>query len=160
VSRETGGPGKAPGRLDCDIVDRFLLSRHNKGPKILPAADHYARTLETLYRRIIVIGLNTTCAIRCIVPVITGFVLASCATVVLAPGADQIKVTKLSTDVASCVVVGNVDGATGSGLAIDSVRQMQNQTVGVGGNTVLVTSALPPEKGVAYRCGVAEGQSH
>lgn len=39
--------------------------------------------------------------------------------------------------------------------AIDGIRQMQNQTVGVGGNMVLVTSDLYPQKGIAYRCGPA-----
>jgi hypothetical protein len=81
---------------------------------------------------------------------------SGCATnVTLAPGADQIKVSKVPTDVASCVVVGNVDGENGSGLTIDGIRQMQNQTVGVGGNTVLVTSSIPPQKGIAYRRGPA-----
>jgi hypothetical protein len=83
---------------------------------------------------------------------------SGCVTVTLAPGADQIKVTRVPTDVASCVVVGNVDGEVGSGLAIDGIRQLQNQTVGVGGNTVLVTSDLPPQKGIAYRCGTVGNQ--
>ena len=45
------------------------------------------------------------------------------------------------------------------GLTSDGIRQLQNQTVGDGGNTVLVTSDLPPQKGIAYRCGAAGGQA-
>jgi hypothetical protein len=95
--------------------------------------------------------------VQSIVSMTLAFMSSGCATVTLAPGADQVKVTRVPTDVASCVVVGNVDGEVGSGLAIDGIRQLQNQTVGVGGNTVLVTSDLPPQKGVAYRCGLAGG---
>jgi hypothetical protein len=61
--------------------------------------------------------------------------------------------------VASCVVVGNVDGESGSGVASDGIRQVQNQTVGVGGNTLLITTDTPPQKGIAYRCGPASGQA-
>lgn len=81
--------------------------------------------------------------------------LSGCATVTLAPGADQIKITRVPTDVASCVAVGNVEGNNSSGLTSDGIRQMQNQTIGVGGNTVLITSDIPPQKGNAYRCGSA-----
>jgi hypothetical protein len=86
------------------------------------------------------------------------FMSAGCAQITLAPGADQIRVTRVPTDVAACAAVGNVDGENGSGLTSDGIRQLQNQTVGVGGNTVLVTSDLPPQKGIAYRCGAAGKQ--
>jgi len=105
-------------------------------------------------------ALNTQRAIQGFVFMTFALMSSGCATgVTLAPGADQIKVTKVPTDVASCVVVGNVDGKNGSGLTIDGIRQMQNQTVGVGGNTVLVTSDIPPQKGIAYRCRSEGGQS-
>jgi hypothetical protein len=86
-------------------------------------------------------------------------VLSGClsANVTLAPGADKIKVTKSPTDVASCVAVGNVDGRNASGLTSDGVRQMQNQTLGVGGNVLLVTSELS-QKGIAYRCDAGSGK--
>jgi len=100
-------------------------------------------------------ALDTQRVIQCFVSMTLAFMSSGCATdnVTLAPGADQIKVTKVPTDVASCVAVGNVDGKNGSGLASDGIRQMQNQTVGVGGNVVLVTSDIGPQKGIAYRCG-------
>jgi len=100
-----------------------------------------------------VTALSTQRVIRCFVSMTLTFMSLGCATnVTLAPGADQIKVTKVPTDVASCVVVGNVDGNNSSGLTSDGMRQLQNQTVGVGGNTVFVTSDIPPLKGIAYRC--------
>jgi hypothetical protein len=108
----------------------------------------------------IVTALSSHRVIQCLVSTTLAFIASGCATgVALAPGANQIKVTRVPTDVASCIVVGNVDGENGSGLTIDGIRQMQNQTVGVGGNTVLVTSNVPPQKGIAYRCGAAESKA-
>jgi hypothetical protein len=104
-------------------------------------------------------ALETPRVIGCLVSMTLTFMLSGCATVTLAPGAVQIKVTGVPTGVASCVVVGNVDGENGSSLTSDGMRQLQNQTVGVGGNTVLVTSDLPPQKGIAYRCGSVGGQA-
>jgi len=104
-------------------------------------------------------GLNTQHVIQCFVSVTLALMSSGCAQVALAPGADQIKVTRMPSDVASCAAVGNVDGQNGSGLTSDGIRQLQNQTVGVGGNTVFVTSDLPPQKGIAYRCGAASGQA-
>ena len=105
-------------------------------------------------------ALDTQRVIQCFVSMTLAFMSSGCATdnVTLAPGADQIKVTKVPTDVASCVAVGNVDGGNSSGLTSDGIRQLQNQTVGVGGNTVLVTSDIPPQKGIAYHCGPASNQ--
>ena len=104
-------------------------------------------------------ALNTQRVFKCLVSMTLAFLSAGCAGVTLAPGADQIKVTRVPVDVAACVVVGNVDGDNGSGLTSDGIRQLQNQTVGVGGNTVLVTSDTPPQKGIAYRCGATSGQA-
>jgi hypothetical protein len=116
--------------------------------------------LEIQHRRLVVRALNTQSLIQCFVSITLAFISSGCVTgnVTLAPGADQIKVTKVPTDVASCVAVGNVDGQNGSGLTSDGIRQMQNQTVGVGGNAVLVTSDISPQKGIAYRCGPASNQ--
>jgi hypothetical protein len=114
--------------------------------------------LEIQQRRLVVRALNTQGVVQWFVWMSLAFISSGCAQVALAPGADQIKVTKVPADVASCVVVGNVDGENGSGLTSDGIRQLQNQTVGVGGNTVLVTSELPPQKGIAYRCATASNQ--
>jgi hypothetical protein len=103
-------------------------------------------------------ALNTQRVIRYFVSLAFACISAGCANVTLAPGADQIKVTRVPTDVASCVAVGNVDGENGSVLTSDGIRQLQNQTVGVGGNTVLVTSDTPLQKGIAYRGGPAGNQ--
>jgi len=106
-----------------------------------------------------VTALNTQRVIQCFVSITLAFVSAGCAQITLVPGADQINVTRVPTDVASCVAVGNVDGENGSSLTSDGIRQLRNQTVGVGGNTVLVTGDLPPQKGIAYRCGPASNQA-
>jgi hypothetical protein len=117
--------------------------------------------LEIQHGRLIVKALNTQRVIQCFVSMALAFMSSGCATgnVTLAPGADQVKMTKVPTDVASCVAVGNVDGKNSSGLTSDGIRQMQNQTVGLGGNTVFVTSDIPPQKGIAYRCGPAGNKS-
>jgi hypothetical protein len=108
---------------------------------------------------LVVSVLNTQRIVQCFVSMVLASMASGCATVTLAPGADQVKVTRVPAEVAACAVVGNVDGENGSGLTSDGIRQLQNQTVGVGGNTVLVTSDLPPQKGIAYRCGPAGGQA-
>lgn len=83
-----------------------------------------------------------------------GVVLFGCATAVpLAPGADQVRITKNPADVASCAPVGNIDSRI-EGLPSQIQAQMQNQAVGLGGNVVLQTSAQGTGlSGVIYRCG-------
>ncbi len=85
---------------------------------------------------------------------IAGFALASfgCVTVALAPGADQVHLTKNAADVASCKAVGNVKSPQ-SDNAFDAEPSIRNQAVGLGGNAIFVTrdfnSAL---EGIAYHC--------
>lgn len=80
-----------------------------------------------------------------------GLVTAGCVTVALAPGAEKVKITKVTGDVASCKAVGNVTAPMQGTEAINAT--LQNQTLGLGGNTVFVTG---PEGqaigGVAYNC--------
>jgi hypothetical protein len=100
-------------------------------------------------------SLNTHRAIQGFISLTFAFISSGCASgnITLAPGADQVKITKVPTEVASCLAIGNVEGNNSSGLTSDGIRQMQNQAIGVGGNTVLVTNDMPPQKGIAYRCG-------
>ncbi len=82
--------------------------------------------------------------------------LSACQTVVLAPGAEQVKVTNNASDVASCKPVGNVVGTTGQ---FDWAPELQNQAFGLGGNVVFVTGSPVNSnggmhrEGVAYHCG-------
>jgi hypothetical protein len=79
-----------------------------------------------------------------------GGVVSGCATLVLAPGAEQIQETQLATDVAGCRAVGNVKSEAGPP---DLDTDIRNKTLGLGGNVLFVTSKLgPPTEGVAYRC--------
>lgn len=100
---------------------------------------------------------NTQHVARLLVSTTLAFMASACVTsgITLAPGADQIKITKEPIDVAGCTAVGNADGNNGSGLMINGIRQMQNQTLVAGGNTLLVTSSVFPQKGIAYHCGAA-----
>jgi hypothetical protein len=78
-----------------------------------------------------------------------GGVVSGCATLVLAPGAEQIKVTQLATDVEGCRAVGNVTSKAGPDLD----TEIRNKTLGFGGNVLFVTSKFgPASEGVAYRC--------
>ena len=76
---------------------------------------------------------------------------SSCVmTVRLVPGADRVTLTENASDVAGCKVVGNVSGLMPSGdVQFYSESQLRNRTVGLDGNTVLLTT---PREGVAYRC--------
>ena len=89
--------------------------------------------------------------------------LAGCVVpgqMILAPGADQVRITKSPSDVSGCVAVGTVD----SRPELDSEIYMRNHTVGHNGDTLLITydpsdqqgkllanGAI--ETGVEYRCG-------
>jgi hypothetical protein len=78
--------------------------------------------------------------------------LSACTTVVLAPGADRVKLTHNSSDVSNCKVVGNVSGQVTSGEdAVYSTAQLRNQVIGLGGNVVLLTTSSS-KYGVAYLC--------
>lgn len=77
---------------------------------------------------------------------------ASCGTLrpTLAPGADRVKLTHNASEVAGCKVVGNVSGWTVVGdNRYNYEEQLRNQTVGLDGNTVFLTTT---GEGVAYRC--------
>jgi hypothetical protein len=77
-----------------------------------------------------------------------------------APGADLVKITRNSADVAACKPVGNIkvsQNAQGGVDASTAETEFRNLTVGLGGNTAFVTAAVPglsnvPTEGVAYHC--------
>jgi hypothetical protein len=84
--------------------------------------------------------------------------LAACVT--LAPGADKVRITKQASEVSGCTAVGNVNtlgDAQGPSQIADSSTELRNQAVGLGGDTIFVTSATlgVPNQGVAYRCANA-----
>ena len=76
---------------------------------------------------------------------------AGCVTVALAPGAEKVTISKNASDFASCKAVGNVKaplmGPEGTNATL------QNQALGLGGNTIFVTGAVGNfVAGVAYSC--------
>ncbi len=77
-----------------------------------------------------------------------------CAAAPLAPGAQQVKVTRNAADVTGCTAVGNLD-------TVKTSDDPRNQAVGLGGNLVFDTRPSPavtmgaPMTGVVYRCGTA-----
>jgi hypothetical protein len=68
------------------------------------------------------------------------------------PGAENVTMTHKEADVASCAALGNVVGLTDTNYVRDERREMQNQAVGLGGDTILLTRDRDPPKGTAYRC--------
>jgi hypothetical protein len=72
-----------------------------------------------------------------------------------APGAEKVRMTHSEADVASCTPVGNVVGLADTNYVRDERREMQNQTVDLGGDTLLLTKEKDPPKGTAYRCNPA-----
>jgi methyl coenzyme M reductase subunit C-like uncharacterized protein (methanogenesis marker protein 7) len=74
---------------------------------------------------------------------------SGCVPVVLAPGAEQVKITQKPTDVAGCTAVGNVSPN------LQKQEDARNLTVGLGGNALLVTQESLDKviiSGVAYHC--------
>src|ERR1700689_1842863 len=68
------------------------------------------------------------------------------------PGAENVTMTHKEADVASCTVLGNVVGVTHANSVREGRVEMQNQAVGLGADTVLLTRDRDPPKGTAYRC--------
>jgi hypothetical protein len=94
-----------------------------------------------------------------IFPVICSTILcAACAALPrAAPGADQIRLTKVAADVAACSSVGNIRVPKEADGLVDMASaqtQFRNQAVGLGANTGYVTEGFlgAPVAGVAYRC--------
>jgi hypothetical protein len=77
-----------------------------------------------------------------------------CSTVSLAPGADQVAVTRNAADVAACTSLGKIQASSPMLTDPDAERQLQNQTFNLGGNVLLFDSSLQ-RSGAAYHCGDA-----
>lgn len=74
----------------------------------------------------------------------------ACVTVVLVPGADRIQLTRNVGDVSACKAVGNVKA---SDLPMDFEPTIRNQAVGLGADTVFISTQNGQEEaGVAYKC--------
>lgn len=83
---------------------------------------------------------------------LTATFLASCTT--LAPGASEIIVTRKPADVEHCSPLGSVQSAA-QGVPGDDIRELRNQAVGAGADTILITSSILSNSGtsgLAYRC--------
>lgn len=77
--------------------------------------------------------------------------LSACTTV--APQANDVRVTRETADVASCHPVGSVRSVPPYILPGDDFKQLRNQSISLGADTILVTSPrLVMTSGVAYRC--------
>lgn len=87
--------------------------------------------------------------------------LSGCAPFVLAPGAADVRLTKVAADVVGCTAVGNIQLPRDSdGFELrNAVGRLRNQTIGLGGNAALVTESVhgTPTTGVAYRCPSRSG---
>jgi hypothetical protein len=77
----------------------------------------------------------------------------------LAPGASAVRLTRNPLDVSTCKSVGNIDGShVRRGMYADvtkdqiAIPQLQNQAIGLGGNTIFDTSNAYSLSGIVYRC--------
>jgi hypothetical protein len=87
----------------------------------------------------------------------TATMILGCATLVVAPGADKVRLTVNAADVTSCKPVGNIKTPEVSpGLVNGAYAQTQfrNLAVGLGSNVALVTqgSVSVPVTGIGYSC--------
>ena len=95
---------------------------------------------------------------------LAGFVAAAsatlivgCATVVVAPGADKVRLTSKAADVVACKAVGNIktpEVSPGLVSIAYAETQFRNLAVGLGSDIALVTegSVSVPVEGIGYRC--------
>jgi len=82
--------------------------------------------------------------------------LSGCATT-LAPGASEIVLTRKPADVVHCSPIVTVQGAPAEFPGND-LRELQNQALAAGADTVLITSSIFTSSGsggLAYRCNEA-----
>ena len=88
------------------------------------------------------------------VGLLLGLVLqtTACVGIPTAPGAANVTMTHKEEDVAGCTPLGPVVGLTDSNYVSDEQREMQNQAVDLGADTLLLTREIDPPKGTAYRC--------
>jgi hypothetical protein len=92
---------------------------------------------------------------RGIVVVLISILAQACVTTTTAPGADKVRLTQNAADVSNCTAVGNITPARDAkGDTFSTPAEFQNQAIGLGGNTVLVTKQQfgAPINGVVYRC--------
>jgi hypothetical protein len=89
---------------------------------------------------------------------VAAIAVSACVSVPLAPGAAQVKVTRVPADVVSCKALGNLD-LEAAAAGIDNAK---NHAIGLGGDTVLDTTptniygtTAPLRTGVIYRCTTA-----
>jgi hypothetical protein len=85
---------------------------------------------------------------------------AGCVGIPSAPGAEHVKMTHKEEDVADCTPLGPVVGLTDSNYVSDERREMQNQAIDLGADTLLLTREIDPPKGTAYRCKPAATGNH
>jgi hypothetical protein len=91
--------------------------------------------------------------LRLAVPPALFMLLNGCLiTVPSAPGAEKVNMTHSESEVAACTPLGDVVGLTDTNYVADERREMQNQTIDLGGDTLLLTKDKDPPKGTAYRC--------
>jgi len=81
---------------------------------------------------------------------VVAIALSACTT--LAPGARDVRMVTDPGSVVNCVPVGSVY-VPYNPVPTNLIGLEANQAVGLGANTVLVTSSFPSLQGVAYRCG-------
>jgi hypothetical protein len=84
---------------------------------------------------------------------------AGCVGIPSAPGAERVKMTHKEEDVEACTPLGPVVGLTDSNYVSDERREMQNQAVDLGADTLLLTRETDPPKGTAYRCKPAAAKA-
>jgi hypothetical protein len=88
--------------------------------------------------------------------VVTLALFCACATPTLAPGAGKVQLTQKADAVVHCTAVGNINPARDAkgGETFSIPAEFQNQAIGLGGNTVLITRQYlgAPIEGVVYKC--------
>jgi hypothetical protein len=93
--------------------------------------------------------------VRILVLMSIAVLTSACATVPLAPGAAQVRLTRDAADVASCRAIGNVAGdCSPESQKRTSEATLRNATISAGANAVLVTREWAGMVcgGIAYEC--------
>jgi hypothetical protein len=92
-----------------------------------------------------------------LVAAMSATLIVGCTIVVVAPGADKVRLTGKAADVTTCNAVGNIktpEVSPGLVSIAYAEKQFRNLAVGLGSDVALVTegSVSVPVAGIGYRC--------
>jgi hypothetical protein len=140
-------------RIGCGVTTLRGHHASNRLKRSIPVSGRSQHPIIVSLRLHSRLGRNLEIAVNATRFCVGVCTLIMCGCTTMAPGAKEIPVTRNIADVQSCKSVGSLNSVPPYLLPGDDLKQLRNQAVGLGADTILVTSPrLVSTAGVAYRC--------